>query len=123
MREKSSKTNASSSSTALGNHNNTTSQLSDDCTNLDDDRNTESIEELKQSIMGRQIKSMYDIDHNSEAQLANGMKSTLTKGKPTLNSTTTAVANELRNEFDVPGNFQNFFHFAVGPELSCTTST
>lgn len=66
--------------------------------------NTESLEELKQSIMGRQIKSMYDIDHTSEAllskqssqQLSNG----ITSGASTLNGTT--VANQLRHELSCP---------------------
>ena len=64
---------------ALGD-NNSTANSSDGSTSSADEmdmkqppphnqnNNTESIEELKQSIMGRQIKSMYDIDHNSEAR-------------------------------------------------------
>jgi len=106
---------------ALGDNNSTANSSDDDSSsgsNNEDEMNlklphnnnnnkshTESIEELKQSIMGRQIKSMYDIDHNSEAHLANGMNSTL-NGSTTLNSTKlngcTTVANQLRNELSCP---------------------
>jgi len=97
---------------ALGDNNSTANSSDSSASSADEmdmklpphnqNNNTESIEELKQSIMGRQIKSMYDIDHNSEAQLS----SSLSYGIPALNITAlnggTAVANELRNELSCP---------------------
>jgi len=103
---------------ALGD-NNSTANSSDSSTSSADEmdmkqpphnqnNNTESIEELKQSIMGRQIKSMYDIDHNSEAiqssHLSTGMNTNgLSMHVTTINGGgSTTVANQLRNELSCP---------------------